>query len=168
MARKADKKIEQAETKRTPAWAPWAGLAARVTVGLVLVISGLMKAAAPVEEFAVVIESYHMVSPSAALSLAGILPWIEIVLGFSLLCGFMMNWSSRMVIGLFLAFIFVLVRVKLKGIVLPNCGCFGSAIHMTPLQAIAFDSVLVAAAFLSAKFGALKLSLDGWTKAGTA
>jgi uncharacterized membrane protein YphA (DoxX/SURF4 family) len=144
----------------------WAGLAARVALGLTLVFAGASKRAVPVEEFAVVIDAYAVVSPDAAQSIAALLPWAELLLGFSLLGGFMTPFAGAAAGALFVGFLGALLSTKARGFELPNCGCFGSNIHMSTSVTMAMDAILLACAVLAARYGRRRLSLDNWSSQG--
>lgn len=140
-----------------------AALAARLVVGLVLIASGTMKAAAPREEFALVIENYQILpSPDAVLTIAAFLPWTEVLLGFCLLFGFMTSAAAAASGGLFVLFIGVLLTTLLRGIHLPSCGCFGFGWRPSPLQTVALDALLAFCATLAWRDGRHLLSLDNW------
>ncbi len=145
---------------------PAAGLAARVLVGAVLIYAGATKAAGPSEEFAIVIGSYDLLPKDMILTAAAFLPWVEIVLGWSLLLGLRLRVSAAAAGALFCAFLLALASVQLKGIQLPNCGCFGDAVHFTPLQALLFDSGLLALCGLAWKSAPAAMSLDSWVEGG--
>ena len=68
--------------------------------------------------------------------------------------------------ALFGAFLFALASVKAKGIQLPNCGCFGDAIHFTPAQALMFDLGMAVLCWLAWKSAPAALSLDSWAEGG--
>ena len=144
---------------------PVAGLAARVIVGAVLVYAGATKAAGPAEEFALVIGAYDVLSKEMVLTAAAFLPWVELLLGWSLILGLRLRVTAAAAGALFAGFLFALVSVKLKGIQLPNCGCFGDAIHLTPLQALLVDSALASLCWV-AWTAAPGLSLDSWMEGG--
>ena len=140
----------------------WAGLAARVLGGAVLIVAGTLKAAAPAEEFAVVIEAYHLVSPDAALSLATFMPWAELLVGYSLIFGYLTRPAAIAAALLQLSFIGALAWTKAQGIELPNCGCFGAGWHPSPGTTMALDAVLTVLAYVSLRSGSSLLSLDNW------
>jgi uncharacterized membrane protein YphA (DoxX/SURF4 family) len=144
---------------------PAAGLAARVIVGAVLVYAGATKAAGPAEEFALVIGSYDVLPKDMVLTAAAFLPWIELLLGWSLILGFRLRATTVAAGAMFGAFLFALASVKAKGIQLPNCGCFGDAIHLTSVQALMVDSALAALCWTAWK-AAPGLSLDSWMEGG--
>ncbi|MEK7859680.1 MAG: MauE/DoxX family redox-associated membrane protein [Elusimicrobiota bacterium] len=151
----------------TPRLPAWSGLAGRFVVGLVLVISGSMKAAAPPEEFSIVIEGYQLLrSQDLILMLATFMPWAEVVLGFALIFGYLTRAAAASAGALLLVFIGALLSAKARGLYLPNCGCFGAGFHPTPLMAIGIDAVLVGFALLAYRSGTLILSLDNWCGEG--
>jgi uncharacterized membrane protein YphA (DoxX/SURF4 family) len=143
-----------------------AGLAARLLVGAVLIYAGATKAAAPAEEFALVISSYDVVPLSVALPMAGLLPWLEMLVGWALLLGVETPAASAVAGGMFAAFLAALGSVVARGIPIPNCGCFGDAMHFTPLQALAFDSLMGALCFTAYRGGSGPASLDSWSERG--
>ncbi len=145
---------------------PSLGLAARVLVGAVLVYAGATKAAGPAEEFAIVIGSYDLLPRDMVLTAATFLPWVEIVLGWALILGMRQRLAAAASGALFACFLLALAMVKLKGIELPNCGCFGDAVHFTPVQALLFDSVLTTCCWLAFQSAPAPLSLDSWTEGG--
>lgn len=145
---------------------PWAGLLARVIVGAVLIVSGASKASAPAEEFAVVIEAYNLVPVDLAAGLAAILPWVELLLGFSLVLGYYTRAAAFGAGAMLAVFVLAILSTKARGIELPNCGCFGSAWRPSPTLTLAVDLVLGALAALAAKAGSLWASLDNWAGGG--
>lgn len=140
----------------------WAGLAARLILGSVLVFAGASKRAAPVEEFSVVIESYDILPSDAAQSAAALLPWAELFVGFALIFGYFTQISAAVAGAMFTGFLLALISTKARGIELPNCGCFGSGFHAPLWVTIAMDAVLLADAAFAFKYGALGASLDNW------
>jgi uncharacterized membrane protein YphA (DoxX/SURF4 family) len=145
---------------------PALGVAARVLVGAILVYAGASKAAGPAEEFAIVVGSYDLLPRDMVLTAATFLPWVEILLGWALILGVRQKLAAAASGALFACFLLALATVKLKGIELPNCGCFGDEIHFTPIQALLFDSVLAACCWLAWESAPSSLSLDSWTEGG--
>jgi uncharacterized membrane protein YphA (DoxX/SURF4 family) len=143
-----------------------AGLAARVIVGAVLIYAGATKAAAPAEEFALVIQSYSVVPLEVALPMAGLLPWLEMLVGWALLLGVETSGAAAVAGAMFAMFLLALGSVVARGIPIPNCGCFGDSMHFTPVQALLFDSVMGALSWTAFRFGAGPASLDGWSQRG--
>lgn len=145
---------------------PSLGVAARAIVGAVLVYAGATKAAGATEEFAIVIGSYDLLPRDMVMTSAVFLPWVELVIGWALILGFRLRAAAISCGALFAAFLLAIVSVQLKGIQLPNCGCFGDAIHFTPLQATLFDCVMAFLCFVAWKSAPAALSLDRWAEGG--
>ena len=146
---------------------PWLGLSARLIIGLVFVVSGTLKAAAPAEEFALVIENYGLVSSrDFILTLAAFLPWIEVVVGFALLFGFLTRAAAAAVGGMACTFAAAILYTKINHIILPNCGCFGFGFHPSPSQELALNGLWAACAIQAFRRGADRLSLDNWCCSG--
>lgn len=140
----------------------WAGLMARLALGGVLAAAGTLKAAAPAEEFALVLEAYPIIPQQMTLTLAAFLPWIELLVGFSLMAGYLTRQAALAAAALLLSFIAALVSAKVRGIALPHCGCFGAGFHPSPDATLLMDSGLALFAYLSYKAGASLASLDNW------
>ena len=143
----------------------WAGLLARLALGSVLIAAGASKTSAPPEEFAVVIEAYDIVPVDAAQSLSALLPWAELLLGFSLVFGFLTPYACLSAAALLAAFLLVLLSTKVRHIQLPNCGCFGTSVHLPTTATMMMDALLLLATTVAFRHGAAKLSLDGWATA---
>ena len=150
---------------RTPI-PPILGLIARIAAGAVLVYAGATKAAGPAEEFAIIIGSYDLLPREMVLTAATFLPWVEIFLGWSLILGLRLRAAATSSGILFMLFLVALISVQIKGIQLPNCGCFGDTIHFTPIQALLFDVVLTSLCALAWRSSPSRLSLDGWIEGG--
>ncbi|MBI4370891.1 MAG: DoxX family protein [Elusimicrobia bacterium] len=143
------------------------GLAARLAVGAVLIYAGVSKVSAPAEEFAVVIQAYDVAPKDLAMPLAGLLPWVELFLGWSLLLGWRTRAAALGAGALFTAFLAALGLAALRGLALPNCGCFDNAVHFTVRQALGLDSLLALLCWAAFRSAPGPLSLDRWTERGT-
>lgn len=151
----------------TPARVPPAlGVLSRLIVGAVLVYAGATKAAGPAEEFAIIIGAYNVLPKDMLLSASAFLPWAEMLIGWALILGARQRLAAISAGALFGAFLFALISVQARGIELPNCGCFGDAVHFTPLQAMLFDLAMAGLCFLSWKSAPAALSLDSWMEGG--
>ena len=146
--------------------AAWLGLAARALLGLVLVFSGTMKTAGPVEEFAVIIDYYRILPEGSSMAAAAIIPWIEILAGLALALGYFTRQAAAAAGAMLGVFILAIVSTKVRGFELPSCGCFGHGVHLTQTQAILVDSGLLAMAFAAFKSGSRNISLDNWIASG--
>ena len=120
----------------------------RIIVGLLFIISGLIKLNDPVG-FSFKLEEYF--SPAVldlplfmpyALAISLIVVVLEVLLGITLLLGFKRNitvWSLLLMI-LFFTFLTFYSAYYNK---VTDCGCFGDAIKLTPWESFAKDVVLL-------------------------
>ncbi len=135
---------------------------ARILIGAVLIAAAVSKLAAPKEEFALIIQAYNLVSPSTALTMATFLPWVELLIGYSLLTGYALRLASAASGILFIAFDFALLSLKIRGIELPSCGCFGASFHPEPRIMIGVDFTLIVLSLIVFKVRPL-WALDSWS-----
>ena len=110
----------------------FAAVGGRLLLGAVFLYAGIIKAAAPAEEFAYAIETYKVVPGWLALAAAYALPWLEIVLGALLLTAVYLRLALAATGALLLVFEALLVSVIIRKIPVASCGCFGSAFVMSP------------------------------------
>ena len=97
-------------------------LLARFILGAVFIYASLDKIADPVS-FSDNIDNYH-ISPIAINNLVAlILPWVELIIGLSLISGVLLDGATILTIGLLVFFIFIITQAYLRGISL-DCGCF--------------------------------------------
>jgi uncharacterized membrane protein YphA (DoxX/SURF4 family) len=118
----------------------------RISVGLLFIFSGLIKANDPLG-FSYKLEEYFEVFHitflnSAALCFAILLCAMEMILGFALLIGVRRKQVAR---GLLLIIIFFsfLTFYSAAFKVVQTCGCFGDAIPLTPWQSFSKDLILL-------------------------
>ena len=127
---------------------------ARVLVGVVFVLSGLLKAVDPVgtalkigQYLAPVLDTHGAKGELFTLSLSFVLCGAEFLLGAFLLMGIYRKLCAR------LSFLFMvaMTAVSLYSVVLhpvSDCGCFGDAIHLTPMETFVKNLILLPLAFL--------------------
>lgn len=147
----------------------WAASAARVLVGAVLLTAGLMKASAPAEEFAAVIEAYHLpIPPQLTLKAAVALPWALLLGGLAMVAGYLCRAACLAAMSLLLVFIAALASVLARGIPLHDCGCFGWDIGMAPSHTIWLDILLLGLAYFVYRRGGAGAfaPLDHWIERG--
>ncbi|MDB4924467.1 BT_3928 family protein [Mucilaginibacter sp.] len=118
----------------------------RISVGLLFIFSGLIKANDPLgfsyklEEY---FEVFHITFLNGlALSFAVLLCALEMILGFALLIGVrakQVAWGLLLIIIFFAFLTFYSAFFK----VVQTCGCFGDAIPLTPWQSFSKDLVLL-------------------------
>lgn len=149
----------------TERYKSWLGLLGRLVVGAVLVYAGATKAAGPSEEFALIISYYRLLPRDMVMTVASFLPWVEVLLGWALLLGAFSRFAAGAAGALFGFFLLALTSVLARGIELPNCGCFGDALHFTIPQALLFDALMLALCWCALRSGG-PLSLDKWVDAG--
>ncbi|MBI4667757.1 MAG: DoxX family membrane protein [Elusimicrobia bacterium] len=142
----------------------WAALAVRLFVSSVFLISAYIKLLEPAEEFAAAIEAYKILPSFLLLPFAKIVPWFELFAGGFLLAGYLTRLSAAAAGILSSMFFIALASVKLRGIPLDSCGCFGSALPDDPWKAMFLDVVLIAASAYLLKRKTSAFSLDNWTE----
>ncbi|MBI4348916.1 MAG: DoxX family membrane protein [Elusimicrobia bacterium] len=148
-------------------WRPATGLAGRLLVGALLAASGAHKAAAPPEEFMVVLEGYGLLPEVYLPMFARLLPWTELIAGVFLAAGLWTKAAAGITAGLSASFFLALAVTKLRGIELPNCGCFGQALHLERWQAMLLDVTLIALSVAAWRWGRRKAALDNWVDGGS-
>lgn len=127
-------------------------LTARYLVGILFIISGLIKINDPVgtqikleeyfEVFANDISPFFLNLAPLALELSVILSVLEVVLGFALLLHFMPKITTAVLLGIILFFTFLTFYSAYFEKV-TDCGCFGDALKLTPWQSFWKDIVLL-------------------------
>ncbi|GGF21520.1 BT_3928 family protein [Flavobacterium limi] len=120
----------------------------RIFVGILFIISGLIKLNDPVgfsykltEYFSEAVFNMPFLAPFA-LGLAIFLVILEVVLGVALLVGYKTKptiWSLLVLIVLFTFLTFYSAYFD----VVKDCGCFGDALHLTPWESFTKDVVLL-------------------------
>ncbi len=137
------KKQEQFAQQKTSR--DWLILAIRVSLGVVLIFSGLSKILGPVEEFAAAIEKYQALPPNLVMITAKFFPWLEYCLGGFLLLGYQTKISAVSTGVLFSLFLSMFSASTLRGIAINDCGCFGShGPHFSIKAMMILDSLMLA------------------------
>ncbi|MBI2069133.1 MAG: DoxX family membrane protein [Elusimicrobia bacterium] len=148
----------------------YAAPAARLIVGLVLFISGYLKLLSPVEEFAAAIEAFQVLPLALVPWAAKTIPWAELFIGGFLAAGYLTTLSAVAAGSLNSAFFLALASLKIRGIAVGECGCFGSAgPHLEPWQVMILDAVLItlSAVLISRRRQINPFSLDRWIARGS-
>lgn len=117
----------------------------RLLVGVLFIISGFIKANDPLG-FSYKLDEYfqvfHMPWMSViSLVLAVLICAFEIGLGFALLLGAKMKFTSWSLLLMIIFFTF-LTFYSWKFDVVKDCGCFGDALHLKPFQSFMKDVIL--------------------------
>ena len=134
----------------------------RILVGILFIVSGLVKANDPLglsykmQEFfeiwntSLASSGFFLKSPLIAvfnffhehsLSLSVIMITLEIVAGIALLLGWMKNFVLNLLLVLIIFFTFLTAYAYLSG-KFKNCGCFGDCLPITPFSSFIKDLVL--------------------------
>ena len=97
-------------------------LLTRIILGIIFIYASFEKIIDP-KSFSDSITRFH-VSPIQLNNLAAlIIPWVEFIIGVTLLLGIFIDGSSTLAIVLLLWFIFILSQAVIRGINI-ECGCF--------------------------------------------
>ena len=103
--------------------AAWIGVAARLVVGAVWLVAGLLKIGDPTENVRAV-RAYDLL-PEPLVQLVGhALPTLEIVVGLCLVLGLVTRWAALVSGLMLLAFIIGIASAWARGLEI-ECGCFG-------------------------------------------
>ncbi len=104
-------------------WVRWASLLARLVVGGVWVVAGLLKLPDPAASVRAV-RAYELL-PEAVVPLVGhLLPVVEVIVGGCLLAGLLVRPMAVVSTLLFLAFVTGIASAWARGLSI-DCGCFG-------------------------------------------
>lgn len=120
----------------------------RLFVGILFIISGLIKLNDPVgfsyklaEYFSEPVFNLPFLEP-LALAIALFLVIFEVVLGVLLLIGYRSKWTIWSLLILIILFTFLTFYSAYFNVV-KDCGCFGDALKLTPWQSFAKDIILL-------------------------
>lgn len=94
--------------------------------------------------FALSIDSYQLLPQWAVLTLARLLPWLELALGMALIAGVWLRYTAIAATSVLMLFFSVMLLSYTKGAGI-DCGCFGVGEALS-LKTLARDGVLLAAA----------------------
>lgn len=119
------------------------GLAA--LLGVVLLVAGVLKTIEPFD-FVRQIASFQMLPKSLHIPAAWFFLIVECGLGAALVIGYQLRWTLIASAALTLLFMGALGYVKVAGIPVEDCGCFGSQVKRSPNAALIEDGLMLAAA----------------------
>ena len=108
------------------------GTVARLGLAAVFLVSGVLKAVDPDAAY-VAVRAYDVLPKAGVALVAGILPWLEIVLGLLLLAGLATRVVAVASAGLLVVFIAGVVQAWARGLSI-DCGCFGGGGAVDPGQ----------------------------------
>ncbi len=123
--------------------------ACRLFLAGILIYAGYTKMANPLQ-FAAAVDGYQILSPDSAIWVARILPWVEVLLGVSLLLGIRIRWTAGLTAALLLFFVGLMLVTYLRGIE-ADCGCFGVGERISAFTLIRDTLFILPALFLVAQ-----------------
>ena len=128
--------------KKFSALQPWVTLAARILLGVVLVLAGYLKAKSPAQA-QMAVRAYKLLPISIANIFGLALPWLEIGAGVLLIVGIAVRYAALFGGLLMLLFVGAISQAWARGLSI-DCGCFGgggqvAAGHTKYLQEILRD-----------------------------
>ena len=97
-------------------------LSIRLLLGAVFLVASADKLGSP-DTFADSIMNYRMMPREAALAVATILPWLEIVCGFGVMFGVRLRASSTLILLMLLLFTVAVTSAVIRNLDI-SCGCF--------------------------------------------
>ena len=108
------------------------GTVARLGLAAVFLVSGVLKAVDPDATY-VAVRAYDVLPKAGVALVAGVLPWLEIVLGLLLLAGLATRAVAVASAGLLVVFIVGVTQAWARGLSI-DCGCFGGGGAVDPGQ----------------------------------
>ncbi len=120
-------------------------LLTRLGLGIVFVYSGIIKITRPYD-FLSTVFGYEIGGPTLPIPIAALLPFLEVILGVSLLAGVAILGSLLLVMLVLAVFAAAQIFVLINGI-LASCGCFGTAEHVSLMTVSRTGALLLLSAF---------------------
>ncbi len=114
--------------------------ACRLFLAGIFIYAGYTKLSSPLQ-FAAAVEGYQLLTPNAAIWVAMILPWVEILLGIGLVLGIQIRYIAAITVAFLMFFVGVMLVTYLRGIE-ADCGCFGVGEKISPFT-LARDTLLI-------------------------
>ena len=136
----------------------------RLFLGGVFTYAGFVKLLEPAGNFRAALYQYELIPVGLVPLLAAVLPWLEWLVGFCVLTGYGIRWSS-LVLGLFAFSLAAMIFFsgKLWGDGAKTCGCFGeNGPHLTFLQVFLLDLTNGFFGVLLWRLQRRFLTLDAW------
>jgi uncharacterized membrane protein YphA (DoxX/SURF4 family) len=120
---------------------------ARIILGGIFIYAALLKIVDPVA-FAGSVAAYRILPYFASYLTAAVLPFLELICGVFLVCGYRVKGAALIIGGMNLVFIAALASAIVRGLDI-DCGCFKQGGPKTsPWIALARDAVFLAMAAL--------------------
>lgn len=122
------------------------GTVARLGLAAVFLVSGVLKAIDPDATY-VAVRAYDLLPKLGVALVAGVLPWLEIVIGLLLLAGIATRAVAVVSAVLLLGFMAGVAQAWARGLSI-DCGCFGGGGAVDPGQTTYGRELLRDAGFL--------------------
>ena len=122
------------------------GTVARLGLAAVFLVSGVLKAIDPDATY-VAVRAYDLLPKLGVALVAGVLPWLEIVIGLLLLAGIATRAVAVVSAVLLLGFMAGVAQARARGLSI-DCGCFGGGGAVDPGQTTYVRQLLRDAGFL--------------------
>jgi uncharacterized membrane protein YphA (DoxX/SURF4 family) len=122
------------------------GTVARLGLAAVFLVSGVLKAIDPDATY-VAVRAYDVLPKLGVELVAGVLPWLEIVIGLLLLAGIATRAVAVVSAVLLLGFMAGVAQAWARGLSI-DCGCFGGGGDVDPAQTTYGRELLRDAGFL--------------------
>ncbi|MFC1932303.1 MauE/DoxX family redox-associated membrane protein [Chloroflexota bacterium] len=111
----------------------WAGIGAGIILGLIFITSGVGKILEPTE-FLTALTSTSFLTIKLSILIAKWLPWVELLLGLSLIVGISAKFMSSVSFMLVIGFIFHNAWLITHGLATDDCGCLGGFGNMLEIE----------------------------------
>lgn len=142
---------------------PWLGLAARLIIGAVFVVSAAGKLT-HLDAFIRAVDSYGILPEPLLSFLGGLFPWFELLAGLLLLLGLFTKIAAAGAVGLMVGFIVLMLTAVAQGKSI-DCGCFIGIIQETVGPATLIrDAALLLIAVPAFVAPVHRISLDAWLR----
>ena len=124
--------------------------AVRITLGMIFIYAAVLKIADPVA-FAGSVAAYKILPYFANYAAAAVLPFLELVCGLLLVCGYRVKGAAIIIAGMNVVFMIALSSAIVRGLDI-DCGCFKQGGEKTsPWIALARDAIFLAMTFVVLK-----------------
>ena len=116
----------------------------RILLGVVFIYAALLKIADPVA-FAGSVAAYKILPYFASYLTAAVLPFVELICGLLLVCGYRVRGGALIIAIMNVVFMIALAAAIVRGLDI-DCGCFkqGGGAKTTPWTALLRDVVFLA------------------------
>lgn len=145
------------------------GLAARLGLGAVLLVSGMLKVVDPAQT-RIAVQAYELLPAAFSGPVAAGLPLLELALGTLVVAGAFTRWAALASAALVLVLMAAVAQAWARGLSI-DCGCFGGGGAVArgatryPQELLRDTGLLVAATWLVVR-PRTALRVDGWLGSG--